>query len=131
ASLATAMTAWRRNGEQVALIGLVLMLIHLAWVRIAQLLFALFFSAASPTWDNVVQVLLFSRTSVWFLAVGTAIGFVLAVLVFAIGAVSIPMVHDRPVSAFTAIETSITAVRRNWKPMAVWAALIVVFTAAG
>jgi uncharacterized membrane protein len=131
ASLATAVGSWRRNGEQVALLGLVLMLIHLAWVRIAQLLFALFFSRASPTWDNVVQVLLFSGPSLWFLAVGTAIGFVLAVAVFAIGAISIPMLHDRPVSAFTAIETSVTAVRLNWKPMALWAALIVVFTAAG
>src|SRR5262245_17659772 len=131
ASLATAVMAWRRNGEQLALLGLVLMLLHLAWVRIAQLLFALFFSTASPSWDNVVQVLLFSRPSLWFLAVGTAIGFVLAVVVFAIGAVSIPMLHDRPVSAFTAIEASITAVKRNWKPMALWAALIVVFTVVG
>jgi uncharacterized membrane protein len=131
ASLATALGAWRRNGEQLALLGLVMMLIHLAWVRIAQLLFALFFMHASPTWDNVVQVLLFSGPSLWFLAVGTAIGFVLAVVVFAIGAVSIPMLHDRPVSAFTAIETSVTAVQRNWKPMALWAALIVIFTAAG
>jgi uncharacterized membrane protein len=131
ASLATAIGAWRRNGEQLALVGLVLMLIHLAWVRIAQLLFALFFSRASPTWENVVQVLLFSGPSLWFLAVGTAIGFVLAVAVFAIGAVSIPMLHDRPVSAFSAIETSVIAVRRNWKPMALWAAMIVIFTAAG
>jgi len=130
-SLGTAMMAWRRNGEQLALLGLVLMLIHLAWVRVAQLLFALFFSTASPTWERVVDVLLFSRQSLAFLAVGTAVGFVLAVLVFAIGAVSIPMVHDRPVSAFAAIETSLAAVRRNWKPMAVWAALIVVFTVAG
>ncbi len=131
ASLVTAVTACRRNGEQLALLALVLLLIHLAWVRIAQLLFALFFSTASPNWDTVLQVLLFSRPSLWFLAVGTAIGFALAVLVFAIGAISIPMLHDRPVSAFTAIETSITAVRRNWKPMALWAALIVIFTAAG
>jgi uncharacterized membrane protein len=131
ASLATAIGAWRRNGEQLALLGLVLMLLHLVWVRVAQLLFALFFSAASPTWDNVVQVLLFSGPSLWFLGVGTVIGFVLAVVVFAIGAISIPMVHDRPVSAFTAIEISVTAVRRNWKPMALWAALIVIFTAAG
>jgi uncharacterized membrane protein len=131
ASLATAVTAWRRNGEQLALLGLVLMLIHLAWVRIAQLLFALFFSTASPTWANVVQVLLFSRSSLWFLAVGTAIGFALAVVVFAIGAVSIPMLHDRPVSAFSAIEASVSAVKRNWKPMALWAALIVIFTAVG
>jgi uncharacterized membrane protein len=131
ASLATAIGAWRRNADQLALLGLVLMLFHLAWLRLAQLLFALFFSGASPGWDGVVPALLFSRPSLPFLATGTAIGFVLAAILFAIAAVSIPMLHDRPVSAITAVATSVAAVRRNWKPMAVWAALIVVFTAFG
>ena len=53
-------------------------------------------------------------------------------LVFAISAVSIPMLLDRPTcSVWTAIATSFVAVRENWKPMALWAALIVAFTAFG
>ena len=130
-TLATALGAWRRNGEQVLLFSLVLTLMHLAWVRVAQLLFALFFSATAPNFETVIQVLLFSPQSIPFLAVGTAIGAVLAALTFAIAAVSIPMLHDRPVSFVTAVAISFTAVARNWKPMALWAALIVGFTAAG
>jgi uncharacterized membrane protein len=41
--------AWRRNGSQVALLGLILMLAHLVWVRVATLLFALFFAGAHPS----------------------------------------------------------------------------------
>jgi uncharacterized membrane protein len=52
-------------------------------------------------------------------------------VVFAISAVSIPMMLDRDVNIFTAVMTSVAAVTHNWKTMAGWAGLIVLFTAAG
>ena len=129
--LAEAVGAWRRNGAQLANLGVVLLLIHLIWIRIATLLFALFFEGMHPHWGNLADTILFSPVSLPFLAVGAAVGFVLAALVFAISAVSIPMLLDRDVNVFVAIATSVQAVRVNWKPMALWAALIVVFTAVG
>jgi uncharacterized membrane protein len=66
-----------------------------------------------------------------FLVVGSAIGFGLAVLAFAISAVSLPMLVDRPVSVFAAIATSVAAVRLNARPLALWAALIAAFVAFG
>jgi hypothetical protein len=60
-----------------------------------------------------------------------AMGGVLAALVFAISAVSIPMLLDRDVDMVTAIVTSLDAVKTNPLPMAVWAALIVGLTAVG
>ena len=130
-TLRHALFAARRNGGQIALMGLVLMLFHLAWVRIATLLFALFFFEGNPGWDGMIDALLFSRVSLPFLVTGTVLGGVLAATVFGIGAVSIPMLVDRPVSVFTAIATSWTAVRTNWKPMALWAVLIVFLTGLG
>ena len=124
-----AITAWRRNASQIALLGLVLMLLHLAWVRTATLLFALFFEGLNPTLDNLVNAIFFSSVSLSFLATGTVIGAALATIAFAIGAVSIPMLLDRDVTVFTAIATSCAAVRHNWQAMALWAALIVVFSA--
>lgn len=123
--------AWRRNGAQIALLGLILMLIHLVWVRIAMLLFALFFNAGNPGWDGMINAVFFSRVSLPFLFTGTLIGGVLAAVSFALSAVSIPMLLDRDVSVFTAVATSWTAVTANWKPMALWAALIVFFTGLG
>lgn len=130
-ALGQALFAWRRNGAQIALMGLVLMLLHLAWVRIATLLFALFFHQTNPTLDRLVDALLFSSVSVPFLAVGTVIGAALATVAFAIGVVSIPMLLDRDVSVVTAIATSWRVVIENPQAMALWAALIVVFTSFG
>jgi uncharacterized membrane protein len=115
-TLGTALMAWRSNPSQIAYMGLILMLIHLAWVRIATLLYALFFGQANPSLDSLVNTLLFSPMSLPFLA---------------IGAVSLPMLLDRNVDVITAISTSFTAVLHNWRPLALWAALIVIFTAIG
>jgi uncharacterized membrane protein len=130
-TLLEAALAWRRNPLQIALSGLVLMLIHLAWVRLATLLFALFFEQAQPTLAGVLQVVFLSRLSLPFLATGALIGAALAAAVFAISAVSFPMLLDRDVGVATAIATSLTAVAVNWRPMALWAGLIVVFTSLG
>jgi uncharacterized membrane protein len=130
-SLRHAIAAIRRNRMQLANLGVALMLIHLVWVRAATLLYALFFNKAHPGWGAIIDTVFFSAVSLPFLATGTLIGFALAVVAFAIGAVSIPMLLDREINVFTAIVTSVSAVRHNWRPMALWAALIVVFTAVG
>ena len=130
-SLRAAVLAFRANAAQIALMGLLLMLINLAWVRIATLLFALFFSEAPPSLERLVQFLLFSPASLAFLIVGTAIGAGLAALTFTLSAISIPMLLDRDVGLFTAVATSVVAVRANLAPMLLWAALVVIFTVLG
>ncbi len=132
-SLEDTVRAVQRNGSQMALMGLVLMLFHLAWIRIATLLFALFFQGTTAVpLDRLIEMLLFSPASLPVLITGTVIGAVLAAVVFAISAVSIPMLLDRDTSnVFTAIATSWTAVQINWPAMTLWAALIVLFIALG
>jgi len=129
--MATPPQAWRRNFGQIALLGLVLMLFLLVWVRIATLIFAIFFPQAPLELGPFIATVFFSWTSIPFLLVGGGAGAALAALVFAIAAISAPMLLDRDVSVITAIACSISAVRRNWKPMIVWAVLIALFTAAG
>lgn len=130
-SLGHAFSAFRRNGTQLSYMGVMLGLFHLGWIRIATLIFAVFFGIGfNPAWENLV-VKLMAPHAIPFWAVGTAVGAVLAALVFAISAISIPMLLDRDVNVFTAVATSFTAVRENWAPMALWAGLIVVFTGFG
>ncbi len=119
------------HSPQIAYMGLLLMLFNLAWVRLATLLYALFFNQVNPTFEGLIESLLFSETSLIFLIVGTLVGAALALVAFVIGAVSIPMLLDRDVHIFTAMATSYVAVRANWRPMALWAGLIVVFTGFG
>ena len=59
-SLGAALTAWRRNLAQIALIGLLLMMFLLAWMRIASLLFALFFADNPPRTEFFVTDVFFS-----------------------------------------------------------------------
>src|SRR3990172_6744805 len=54
ATLGDAVVAWRANVGQIATMGVVLMLFLLAWIRIAFLVFALFFGASPPSWDLLI-----------------------------------------------------------------------------
>ena len=132
-SLRHALTAYARNPVQLGLVGVVLLIINIAWVRFAALLFMMFFSDSPPPVDPAgFLAVVLQVESIPFFIVGCATGAVLAALVFAICAISIPMLVDRPeTSAFTAIVTSWAAVWRNKGPMALWAWLIVLFVGAG
>ncbi|MHA1599136.1 MAG: DUF2189 domain-containing protein [Alphaproteobacteria bacterium] len=123
--------ACRRNPGQIALMGLALMLFMLVWVRVATLIYALFFHHNGPRMDGFLLDTLLTPEGLPFLIVGTLSGAVLAFGAFAISAISIPMLMDRDIDAFHAIITSIRAVRLNWKTMWGWACLVGLFTGAG
>lgn len=128
----TTLLAWRRNPEQIALMGVLLLLFHLAWMRAAQLLFAIFGWRTVPSWDRFTDLVWMSSKSLPFLALGVGVGAVLAAVSFAIGAFSIPYLLDRRTSnMFESIATSVAAVRLNARPMLLWAALIVILIALG
>jgi uncharacterized membrane protein len=123
--------AWRRNPDQLALMGALLLFFHLAWMRLAQLLFA-FFALRTMSWDHFADTLWSASRSLPFLATGTVCGAALAAIAFAIGAFSIPYLLDRrEANLFEAIATSVAAVRLNPRPMLLWAALIVLLVAIG
>ncbi len=130
-TMATALLAWRRNVGQVALFGVALLLFFIAWMRLASLIFMLFFAYDPPSPETFIQDVFFQWDSIPFLLVGGGVGAVLAALVFAISVVSVPMLLDRDVNVVVAIATSVETVRRNLFPMFVWGCLIVLFTGAG
>lgn len=125
-------SAWRRNPDQIALMGCLLLIFHLSWMRIAQLLFALFVWKTIPSWDRFADVVWYSSTSVPFLAVGVLCGALLSTIVFTVGAFSIPYLLDRGnANLFEAIATSVAAVRLNAGAMLLWAGLILFFISVG
>lgn len=130
-SLGAALGSFTRRGSQLMVIGLTLMLVLLLWVMIAMYIFAIFYQGAPPNLAAFFSSLMTSPQAPLFLLVGTLAGGVLAATVFAISAVSLPMVIDREVSAVYAMATSVLAVRRNWKVMIGWAAMIVLITVVG
>ena len=125
-SLASTLRAGFSGGGQLAHMGLLLMLIYLAWVEIALLLFMLFLGPQPmPPLDAFASNLLLTPRGLGLLIVGTGVGMALAATVFAISAVAVPLLMVERVDVVTAALTSIGACRKNPMAMALWAALIV------
>jgi uncharacterized membrane protein len=131
-TLKAALLAWGRNASQIGLMGIVLMLLLFAWIRIAALLFMLFYGLAPPSLETLVADTFLSPEGLPFLITGTIIGAVLAGLAYAISVVSIPLLLDRPdANVITAIATSVVALRENPATLLFWGVLIAGFAGAG
>jgi uncharacterized membrane protein len=126
------LAAGRGSRAQLAYLGVALLLLYFFWIRVALLLFMLFFGQADfPPFDDFVQTLFVTAHGQGLLLVGTAVGALFAFAAFAISAISVPMIFDRKTDAVTAMISSIKAVRHNLQPMALWAVLIVALTGLG
>lgn len=131
-SLFDALLAFRRNALQIALMGVALMIFFFAWIRIATLLFFLYWGLEPPSVENLIVDTFLSPKGWPFLVIGTAIGGVLAFLAFSISVVSIPLLLDREdANVIEAIAASVRAVQANFGPMLLWAGLIAVFVVFG
>ncbi len=130
-TFAACLAGFTRNGGQLAFMGVVLVVLHLFWVRVAALIFMLMFGINfAPSLESLPMAMLRSEMLLPFLIVGTGAGAVLAAVAFAISAVSIPMLVDKPeLTAMEAIAVSFRTVLANPGAMLFWAGLIVVFTA--
>jgi uncharacterized membrane protein len=125
ATLAGSVRAASKATGRVAFFGALLLIIYLGWVRIAFVLFMLFFgTSAFPPPAEFVPTLLFTPHGLGLLVTGTAIGAVLAMLTFAVSAVAVPLLFDYPADPITASVISLQAVILNPKAMILWAALI-------
>ncbi len=112
----------RRAFGNLMVFALILMIVFLVWWRAASAVHIFFpVDMTTPDWTDYLQ----------FLGIGSAVGSIFAVIVFAAAAFSLPMLMDREADSITAVVTSINAVLRNKSAMAVWAALIVLAVAPG
>lgn len=121
-----------RSSRQLGLFSAILLVIYLLWIRLAFLLLMLFQGPRGlPPAREFVSTLLFTPHGLGLLVVGTATGALLAGVVFAISAVSIPLLMERRIDAITAMAASVQAVAKNPQAMALWAALIAGFVLLG
>lgn len=122
-----------RAPGQLGFLGALLVFAFFAWIQIALLLFMMFMGVGStfPTAREFLPTLLFTPHGLSLLVVGTIVGACLAAVVFSISAISVPLLMTRRLDAVTAMRASMAAVRKNPKPMALWAILIAGFIACG
>lgn len=118
-------------GAIVAL-GAMQLVIYAAWLASAQAIYYWCFGhlSALSLGDFLREV--FTTPQGWTLiAVGNAVGFLFALLVLTISAVSFPMLVDRPVGAATAAETSVRAMLANPLPMVIWGLIVAALLVLG
>jgi uncharacterized membrane protein len=110
---------------QLGFFGAILAFAYIVWLLLAFLLFMLFLgSRPLPPPSAFVPTLLFTSRGLDLLVTGTAVGAVLAALVFTISVISVPLLMTRRIDVVSAMAASVACVLLNPKPMALWAGLI-------
>jgi uncharacterized membrane protein len=107
-----------------AIFGFVLLVLEMLWGRAALVVFAVSFDGM-PDFKGSLLALL-DPENLGFIVAYLAVGGVFAGLIFAVSAISIPMLLDRPVDAVTAGLTSLRLVLAQPAVMLQWGAIITV-----
>ena len=116
----------------IAMLGTVLVVIFLAWLQVAELIYAGTMGPFPPDSLGVLVRDVVSTPAGWvLLGVGMGVGFLFSLLVLAITVVSFPMLLDRPVGANIAISTSLRVMAHNPVVMALWGLIVAVALVAG
>ncbi len=116
----------------IAALSVAMMLLYVAWLYMAQLIYFGLFGAVPPDsiTDFATQVLTTRRGGA-LIFYGNLVGLIFAIVAMAISVVAFPLLLDRQVSAITAVSTSIKAVTSNALMMAAWGLIVVALLAAG
>ncbi|AWB65428.1 hypothetical protein C2869_02795 [Saccharobesus litoralis] len=120
-SLWHSIKAMHRNSVHEWAFAILLLVTMIFWLRVASIIHALY-----PPYvgDDLTEL-------IPFLAVGTAVGAILATFVFTISAFTQPTLVERKVDLMTAVLTSINAVWSNKGVMMLWAFIILACVAIG
>ena len=109
----------------IAALGLLLLAIFAIWLAVANAIFEASFGYDEPaTPAQFARRVLTTPQGHNIIIVGNAVGFLFAVLAFALSVVSFPLLLDRHVGVAVAIVTSVKAVLLNPVAMMLWAIFV-------
>ena len=109
----------------IAALGVLLLVIFLAWLTTARMLYQSLFGYAVPSsYSQFINDVLTTPQGMTLILAGNALGFAFAVVVLSISVISFPLLLDRDVGAAVAIQTSIKAVLVNPLVMAAWGLIV-------
>ena len=120
-----------QSKRELAFMAFVVLFIFWIWMYQVRLLIALILGRASfATWESFTQTLFTTPEGWTFLAVGHAVGAVLALALFSVTVVSIPMLLDRNVDFVTAMITSVKTVAASPFVMLGWGVAVTLMVIA-
>jgi uncharacterized membrane protein len=106
--------------------------LFLIWLAVADAIYIAYFGYHGPASIGQFISDVFQTRAGWMLiVVGTGVGFLFAVLVLTISAISFPLLLDRDVGAAVAVLTSIRVVAKNPLTMALWGFIVAALLALG
>ena len=109
----------------IVLLGVLLVAIFLLRLVAAEAIYMLTLGPEAPASAGAFIHDVFVTRAGWtMIVVGIAVGFLFAVIVLAIGAVSFPLLLDRAAGLDTAVATSVRAVLANPGPMTLWGLIV-------
>jgi uncharacterized membrane protein len=120
--LGQSVLAWTERTGQMAVFGLVLLVLEMLWARASLVVFALSFDGM-PDFRGSVQAL-FNPANLEFIVAYLGVGGLFATLIFSVSVVALPMILDRQCDAITAGLTSLRLVLTQTGVMALWALLL-------
>jgi uncharacterized membrane protein len=116
----------------IIVLGVLLMVIFLVWLGVANAIYVRSFGyAPAASIPDFVGRIFTTPEGRMLAIVGNGVGFLFAVVVLAISAISFPLLLDRDVGAITAMLTSVRAVIANPLTMALWGIIVAVLLALG
>jgi uncharacterized membrane protein len=129
AGFTTVRAVWCSGDRRLVTFGVLLALAGTGWVMTSAALITLWAPQPVNAPADFLRHVVISDS--WLFEAWVMLGGLLAAPVFASSVIAMPMLLDRPVGVLTAVLTSWRVVLANPLPMAVWAALIMLFTLAG
>jgi uncharacterized membrane protein len=130
-SLVVPLLSWRANPSSLGLFTVMLVFVLISWERLSAILVGLFLSGSGIGGLADLLTLNAIQQHADFVLAYLAFGGVLALMVFSLSVVSLPMLLHRKVDFATALVTSFMATRLNFPVMLLWGALIAGLTAVG
>ena len=106
-------------------LGLLLLAIFLTWIGIAQQIYQSLFGYLPPaSLPQFISNVLTTPEGWRLIMIGNAVGFVFAVVSFALSVISFPLLLDRDVGAAEAIMTSLRTIAKNPVTMVAWGLIV-------
>jgi uncharacterized membrane protein len=109
----------------IIVLALVMLAIFALWLAVAYAIYLETLGPEAPTSIGSFVHDVFTTNAGWtMIVVGIGVGFLFAALALTIGVISFPLLIDRNVGPYTALATSVRAVKANPLPMAVWGMIV-------
>ena len=108
--------------DQILSMGVIVFVAFSFWMIVAHAIFAIFMAESGMGSESLAALV--TPAGLAMLAVGSAVGGLMALAFYAMTVVSLPMLVDRKVSFPSAIIASFAVMRRNLFVMLAWAAII-------